>query len=130
MAQVMKAKREENIPVLSGRLVLFTESLSQTINNKLLVWRLYTCSVYVMNSMLLPRFSIFANLGRSAEFFLQGSAKIVALNLEDPFRSTRFLQKCADFLQRFVQKYVFLQLRRNQYTAFLDFFNYFIQYFS
>ena len=95
MAQVMKVKREENILVLSERLVLFTESLSQTINNKLLVWRLYTCSVYVMNSMLLPRFSIFANLCRSAEFFLQGSAKIVALNLEDPYRSTRFLQKCS-----------------------------------
>ena len=29
---------------------------------------------------------------------LQGSAKIVALNLEDPYRSARSLQKCADFL--------------------------------
>ena len=45
-----------------------------------------------------PRFSIFANLYRSAGFFLQGSAKIVALNLEDPYRSARSLQKCADFL--------------------------------
>ena len=45
-----------------------------------------------------PRFSIFANLCRSAGFFLQGSAKIVALNLEDPYRSVRSLRKCADFL--------------------------------
>ena len=30
--------------------------------------------------------------------FLQGSAKIVALNLEDPYRSARSLKKCADFL--------------------------------
>ena len=29
---------------------------------------------------------------------LQGSAKIVALDLEDPYRSARSLQKCADFL--------------------------------
>ena len=46
----------------------------------------------------LPRFSILANLCRSAGFFLQGSAKIVALSLEDPYRSARYLQKCADFL--------------------------------
>ena len=45
-----------------------------------------------------PRFSIFANLCRSAGVFLQGSAKIVALNLENPYRSARSLQKCADFL--------------------------------
>ena len=76
-----------------------------------------------------PRFSIVANLCRSAGFFLQGSAKIVALNLEDPYRSERSLQKCADFLKDFFQKYVFLLLR-NQNTAFLDFFNYFIQHFS
>ena len=30
---------------------------------------------------------------------MQGSAKIVALNLEDPYRSARPLQKCADFLK-------------------------------
>ena len=37
--------------------------------------------------------------------FLQGSAKIVALNLEDPYRSARSLQKCADLqdLYRSVQ---------------------------
>ena len=29
---------------------------------------------------------------------LQGSVKIVALNLEDPYRSARSSQKCADFL--------------------------------
>ena len=29
---------------------------------------------------------------------LQGSAKIVALNLEDPYRFARSLKKCADFL--------------------------------
>ena len=41
------------------------------------------------------------DLCESAGFFLQGSAKIVALNLEDPYRSARSLQKCADFLKDF-----------------------------
>ena len=50
---------------------------------------------------------------------LQDSAKIVALNLENSYRSAISLQKCADFLQRFLQKCVFLQLLRNQYTAFV-----------
>ena len=58
-------------------------------------------------------------------FFLQGYAKIVALNLEDPYISARSLQ----IFLRFLQEYVFLQLLRNKYTAFLDFFNYFIEYF-
>ena len=35
---------------------------------------------------------------------LQGSAKIVALNLEEPYRSAESLQNCADFLKRFLQK--------------------------
>ena len=75
-----------------------------------------------------PRFSPFANLCKSAGFFLQGSTKIVALNFEDSYRSAGSLQKYADFLQRFLQKYDFLQLLRNQYTAFLDLFNYFKLY--
>ena len=54
-----------------------------------------------------PRFSIFANLCRSAGLFLQGSAKIVALNLEDPYRSARSLQKCADFLEDFCRNKFF-----------------------
>ena len=47
-----------------------------------------------------------------------------------PYRSARSLQKCENFLWRFLQECVFLQLLRNEYTAFLDFFNYFIEYFS
>ena len=54
-----------------------------------------------------PMFSIFANLCRSAGFFLQGSAKIVALNLEDSYRSARSLQKCADFLEDFCRNMFF-----------------------
>ena len=41
---------------------------------------------------------IFATLCRSVGLFRQGSAKIVALNPEEPYRSVRYLQKCADFL--------------------------------
>ena len=52
---------------------------------------------YILERSYKPSFFIFANLYRSAGFFLQGSAKIVALNLEDPYRSARSLQKCADF---------------------------------
>ena len=62
------------------------------------VFSLCTPEAKSVTCSFLPRFSIFANLCRSAGFFLQGSAKIVALNLEDPYRSARSLQKCADFL--------------------------------
>ena len=36
---------------------------------------------YEFERLVIPRFSIFANLCRSAGFFLQGSLKIVALNI-------------------------------------------------
>ena len=70
--------------------------LSKTwISPKTEFWKIIT--IFCPKNTL-PRFSIFTNLCRSAGFFLQGSAKIVALNPEDPYRSARSLQKCADFL--------------------------------
>ena len=66
--------------------------------------------LWLLESKQPPR-SIFYNL-RFAGFFLQGSAKIVALNLEDPYRSARSLQKCVDFCKRFLQKWDFLQRLR------------------
>ena len=68
-----------------------------------------------------PRFSIFANLCRSAGFCKDRCTE-----------SWRSIQICKIFTEvcRFLQKYVFLQLLRNQYTIFLDFFNYFFEYFS
>ena len=41
----------------------------------------------------------------------------------------KIFTKCADFLEDFCRN-VFLQHLRNQYSIFLDFFNYFIEYFS
>ena len=44
------------------------------------------------------------------DFFLQGSAKIVALNLEDPYRSARSLQKCADLQDLYRSVQIFLKI--------------------
>ena len=77
----------------------------------------------------LPRFSIFANLCRSAEFFCRVLHRSlhwilkIHTDLQDLYISVQIFFK--DFC-----RIVFLQLLRNQYTAFLDFFKYFIKYFS
>ena len=45
---------------------------------------------------------------------LQGSAKIVALNLDGPYRSAESLQKCADIFLKVFAEMFFLQLFRKQ----------------
>ena len=45
-------------------------------------------------------FLMFANMCRSVGFLIQGSAKIVALNLEECYRSAKSLQKRASFFTK------------------------------
>ena len=55
---------------------------------------------------------------------------IVALNLEEPYRSAESLQKCANFRLRFIAELSFSAASKERYTEFVDFFNYFTKYFS
>ena len=75
MAQVMKVKREENIPVLSGRLVIFVDSVLGFLpwcnsngvffNPVCIVYRITFSARFMLSVRLLP-FSVFAK----SKFFI------------------------------------------------------------